>query len=222
MSNSSHAKVCFAVTTKMETTTFPQPSNALSVLLLGAGGREHALAYKLAQSSRVARVYVCPGNGGTAMMGGKVENVALVWGGKAGFGGVVSWAGEREVDLVVPGPEQPLVDGVELAFRKGESARGLANVPDQAEERQLEYLSLARRFPPRSSKDQNPSRNLSWPVTRSPPPPSGLSPSLNTPSPCSTSNRTRSLPAGASSRPRVSPVGRACCSPKPSLKLWTP
>jgi len=102
-----------------DTATFPLPPISLSILLLGAGGREHALAYKLAQSPRVARLYVCPGNGGTAMMDGKVENVPLAWGGSAGFGGVVAWAKEREVDLVVPGPEQPLVDGVELAFRKG-------------------------------------------------------------------------------------------------------
>ena len=102
-----------------DTTTFPSPSTSLSILILGAGGREHALAFKLAQSPRVSRIYVCPGNGGTAMMGGIVENVALPWGGKMGFVEIVSWAKEKEVDLVVPGPEQPLVDGVELAFRKG-------------------------------------------------------------------------------------------------------
>ncbi len=105
-----------------EITTFPPPASSLTILLLGAGGREHAVAYKVAQSSRIAKVYVCPGNGGTAMMGGKVENVSIPWGGKAGFSGVVTWARERDIDLVVPGPEQPLVDGVELAFRKGMSA----------------------------------------------------------------------------------------------------
>ena len=105
-----------------ENTTFPPPYSSLCILILGAGGREHALAFKLAQSSRVARVYVCPGNGGTAMIGGKVENVLLPWGGTTGFASIVDWAIERTVDLVVPGPEQPLVDGVELAFRKGEHA----------------------------------------------------------------------------------------------------
>ncbi|ORY31837.1 purine nucleotide biosynthesis-related protein [Naematelia encephala] len=100
------------------TTAFPAPQSDLAILLLGAGGREHALAFKLAQSSRVAKVFVCPGNGGTEMMGGKVSNVSVAWGGKAGFTGVAAWAVEQGVDLVVPGPEQPLVDGVELVFRK--------------------------------------------------------------------------------------------------------
>jgi phosphoribosylamine--glycine ligase/phosphoribosylformylglycinamidine cyclo-ligase len=54
-------------------TVFPSPATSLVVLLLGAGGREHALAYKLAQSARVSKILVCPGNGGTALMGGKVS-----------------------------------------------------------------------------------------------------------------------------------------------------
>jgi len=107
-----------------EATTFPAPSSDLRILLLGAGGREHALAYKLAQSSRVAKIYVVPGNGGTAMMGGKVENVVLPWGGKHGYSEVVSFAAAQKVDLAVPGPEQPLVDGVEGLFRRGKSSLG--------------------------------------------------------------------------------------------------
>ncbi|WVQ84956.1 phosphoribosylamine-glycine ligase [Cryptococcus sp. DSM 104549] len=101
-----------------ELTAFPSPRANLSVLLLGAGGREHALAFKLAQSSRVARIVVCPGNGGTALMGGKVSNLALPWGAPPAFASIVDWAAKEHIDLVVPGPEQPLVDGVEGAFRK--------------------------------------------------------------------------------------------------------
>ncbi|KAL7418516.1 Bifunctional purine biosynthetic protein ADE5,7 [Cryptotrichosporon argae] len=101
-----------------EATTFPAPATDLVVLLLGAGGREHALAFKLAQSARVKRVLVAPGNGGTALMGGKVGNVQVAWGGSAGYVGVTAWAQANAVDFVVPGPEQPLVDGAELAFRK--------------------------------------------------------------------------------------------------------
>lgn len=105
-----------------EPTTFPRPSADLSVLLLGAGGREHALAFKLAQSPRVARVFVAPGNAGTALIGGgKVKNVDVPYGGSAGYEGAAAWAKEQGVDLVVPGPEQPLVDGAEAVFRKGES-----------------------------------------------------------------------------------------------------
>lgn len=101
-----------------EITAFPQPKSDLNVLLLGAGGREHALAFKLAQSSRVARIVVCPGNGGTALMGGKVSNLALPWGAPPAFGSILEWAKKENIDLVVPGPEQPLVDGVEGAFKK--------------------------------------------------------------------------------------------------------
>ena len=102
-----------------EITTFPHPRSHLSILVLGAGGREHALSYKLAQSPRVDNVFVAPGNGGTALMGGKVQNVTIPWGGAKGYGSVVSWALENKIDLVVPGPEQPLVEGVELDLRKG-------------------------------------------------------------------------------------------------------
>lgn len=105
-----------------EPTTFPAPKSDLTVLLLGSGGREHALAFKLAQSPRVKRVLIAPGNGGTAKLGGKIENVNAPWGGKDGYEGVVKFAQDHNVDLVVPGPEQPLVDGAEREFRKGESS----------------------------------------------------------------------------------------------------
>jgi hypothetical protein len=55
-------------------------------------------------------------------MGGKVCNVDVEWG--RGFEGLVAWARENEVDLLVPGPEQPLVDGVEGVFRRGELSAG--------------------------------------------------------------------------------------------------
>lgn len=101
-------------------TTFPAPASDLTVLLLGAGGREHALAFKLAQSPRVKRVLIAPGNAGTALIGGKAKNVEVAWGGKAGYEAIVKYAQDEKVDLVVPGPEQPLVDGAEAVFRKGE------------------------------------------------------------------------------------------------------
>jgi phosphoribosylamine--glycine ligase/phosphoribosylformylglycinamidine cyclo-ligase len=103
-----------------EPTSFPAPKSDLTVLVLGSGGREHALAFKLAQSPRVKTILIAPGNGGTALIGGKCKNVSVPWGGKAGYAGAAKYAQEQGVDLVVPGPEQPLVDGAEAEFRKGE------------------------------------------------------------------------------------------------------
>ena len=87
-------------------------SDALTVLVVGGGGREHALAWKLAQSARVARVLVAPGNAGTGREPG-VENVAV---GAQDIEGLVGLAHERAVDLTVVGPEAPLVAGIADRF----------------------------------------------------------------------------------------------------------
>ncbi|KAK7219945.1 hypothetical protein V2G26_007948 [Clonostachys chloroleuca] len=86
----------------------------LRILLIGNGGREHALAWKLSQSSRVKAIYAVPGNGGTATCP-KVSNISSV--SASDFSGLVSFAQSNGVNLVVPGPEAPLVDGVEGFFR---------------------------------------------------------------------------------------------------------
>ena len=83
----------------------------MNVLVIGSGGREHALAWKLAQSSRVSRVYVAPGNAGTAREPG-VVNVPVT-----GVPGLVAFAREKSIDLTVVGPEAPLAAGVVDAFR---------------------------------------------------------------------------------------------------------
>ena len=85
---------------------------ALTVLVVGGGGREHALAWKLAQSDRVARVLVAPGNAGTAREPG-VENVAV---GAEDVEGLLALAHGRSVDLTVVGPEAPLVAGIADRF----------------------------------------------------------------------------------------------------------
>ena len=82
---------------------------SVTVLIVGRGGREHALAWKLAQSSRVRRILVAPGNGGTATMGGKVANVAID---EFDFAGLVAYARREQVGLVVVGPEAPLAAGL--------------------------------------------------------------------------------------------------------------
>lgn len=85
------------------------------ILVVGNGGREHALAFRLAQSASVAHVYVAPGNGGTATAGGKISNIPIGLS-PADFPALVEFAQSHNVLLVVPGPEQPLVDGITLHF----------------------------------------------------------------------------------------------------------
>ncbi len=90
----------------------------MKVLVIGGGGREHALAWKAAQSPRVEKVYVAPGNAGTAHEPG-VENLAV---GAEDVAGLVNAARELAIDLTIVGPEAPLVAGVVDAFE----AAGLA------------------------------------------------------------------------------------------------
>lgn len=85
----------------------------LKVLVIGGGGREHALAWKLAQSARVARVWVAPGNGGTAGAG-KIDNLALA---ENDFDGLIDFARREGIGLTFIGPEAPLAGGVVDAFQ---------------------------------------------------------------------------------------------------------
>ena len=78
----------------------------MKLLLLGSGGREHALAWKIAQSEKIEKLYIAPGNAGTANVG---ENVNL----KAdNFDGVAQFVIDNEINMVVVGPEDPLVKGI--------------------------------------------------------------------------------------------------------------
>ncbi|OJJ97333.1 hypothetical protein ASPACDRAFT_124276 [Aspergillus aculeatus ATCC 16872] len=87
----------------------------LRVLIVGNGGREHALAWKLSQSPRVDIVFVAPGNGGTGSgASDKIQN-ANVKGDD--YPGLVAFAQQNGVNLVVPGPEAPLVDGIQGYFQ---------------------------------------------------------------------------------------------------------
>lgn len=92
----------------------------MKLLLLGSGGREHALAWKIAQSPQVEKLYIAPGNAGTATVG---ENVSI----KADdFEGIKQFVLEHGVDMVVVGPEDPLVKGVYDFFKNDEQ---LTSIP---------------------------------------------------------------------------------------------
>jgi len=84
----------------------------MKVLVVGGGGREHALAWKLAQSPKVQVVYVAPGNGGTAL-DNRLENVSIT-----GNAELRAWAVANKVELTVVGPEGPLAAGVVDEFRR--------------------------------------------------------------------------------------------------------
>ena len=85
----------------------------MKVLIIGSGGREHALAWKAAQSESVTQVFVAPGNAGTAIEP-KLENVALD---VLDFDGLVAFAKSNEIGLTIVGPEAPLVEGIVDRFR---------------------------------------------------------------------------------------------------------
>ena len=90
------------------------------ILLLGSGGREHALAWKIAQSPKVEKLYIAPGNAGTALAG---ENVAM----KADdFEGIRSFVLANAITMVVVGPEDPLVKGIYDYFKADTE---LASIP---------------------------------------------------------------------------------------------
>ena len=78
----------------------------MKILLLGSGGREHALAWKIAQSSKVEQLFIAPGNAGTAAVGTNV-NIAAT-----DFDALADFVVQQHVDMVVVGPEDPLVKGI--------------------------------------------------------------------------------------------------------------
>ncbi len=86
----------------------------MKVLIIGNGGREHALAWKTAESTQVEKIFVAPGNAGTATEN-KVENVDI---GVTDVAGLVAFAKQQNIDLTIVGPEAPLVIGVVDAFEK--------------------------------------------------------------------------------------------------------
>lgn len=91
----------------------------MKILLLGSGGREHALAWKIAQSDKCEKLYIAPGNAGTATVG---ENVPI---GIDDFDKQKDFVVNYDVDMVVVGPEAPLVKGVYDAFKKDDRTKSI-------------------------------------------------------------------------------------------------
>ena len=104
----------------------------MKVLVVGGGGREHALAIGLSESNSVDSIHTCPGNAGTSMVGIN-HNVSAT-----DVDGVVALASELSVDLVVVGPEAPLVAGLSDSLRE----KGIPSFGPHSEGAELEGSKL--------------------------------------------------------------------------------
>lgn len=98
----------------------------MNVLVIGSGGREHALAWKIAQSDKVNNLYIAPGNAGTCSVG---ENVNIDI---SDFQSIKTVVLKNNINLVVVGPEQPLVDGIVDYFKQDNELKNVKIIgPDK-------------------------------------------------------------------------------------------
>lgn len=104
----------------------------MKILLLGSGGREHAMAWKIAQSSKVEQLFIAPGNAGTSQVG---TNIAI---GVNDFAGQKAFVLEQGVDIVVVGPEDPLVNGVKDFYANDPELKHISVVGPSQQGAQLE------------------------------------------------------------------------------------
>jgi len=104
----------------------------MKILLLGSGGREHALAWKIAQSSRVKKLYIAPGNAGTNAAG---ENVNMK---ATDFPAIKAFVLEKGIDMIVVGPEDPLVQGIFDYFKADAATTHIAVIGPTAKGAMLE------------------------------------------------------------------------------------
>ncbi|GGB07714.1 phosphoribosylamine--glycine ligase [Puia dinghuensis] len=104
----------------------------MHILLLGSGGREHALAWKLVQSSQCTRLYVAPGNAGTARCGINIDLSPL------DFEGIKKFCLREDIGMVVVGPEEPLVKGIVDFFAGDAALRKIPVIGPSAKGAQLE------------------------------------------------------------------------------------
>lgn len=104
----------------------------MNVLLLGSGGREHAFAWKMRQSKELNKLFIAPGNAGTAAIG---TNIPL---GVTDFGSIKKFSLENDIDMLVVGPEDPLVQGIYDYFQKDEDLCHIAVIGPSKRGAQLE------------------------------------------------------------------------------------
>ena len=104
----------------------------MKILLLGAGGREHALAWKLTQSPKCSKLFIAPGNGGTSQCG---QNVAI---NITDFDAIGRFCLQEQVEMVIVGPEEPLVKGIVDYFKADEKLQQVMIIGPSLHAAQLE------------------------------------------------------------------------------------
>ncbi len=113
----------------------------MKILLLGSGGREHALAWKIAQSAKVEKLFIAPGNAGTSQVG---ENIPLS---VCDFDAIAKFVLDNGISMVVVGPEDPLVKGIYDYFKGNEQLKNIAVIAPSRDAAQLEgSKSFAKDF----------------------------------------------------------------------------
>src|ERR1700682_406411 len=104
----------------------------MNILLLGSGGREHALAWKICQSKLCSKLFIAPGNAGTAACG---TNVDLL---PTDFEGIRKLCLQQKINMVMVGPEEPLVNGIVDFFEADKTLKQIPVIGPSAEGAQLE------------------------------------------------------------------------------------
>ena len=118
----------------------------MKILLLGSGGREHALAWKIAQSPKVEKLFIAPGNAGTKEVG---ENVAIS---VCDFDAIAAFVLDNGINMVVVGPEDPLVKGIYDYFKADSRLQHVAVIGPSKDAAELEgSKSFAKDFMQRHS-----------------------------------------------------------------------
>ena len=110
----------------------------MKLLLLGSGGREHALAWKICKSSQLEKLYVAPGNAGTSEI---AENIAMDIN---DFKAVGDFCVQHQIEVVVVGPEQPLVNGIHDYF---EETKKLSHITVIGPKKEGAIIEEAKIFP---------------------------------------------------------------------------
>src|SRR4249919_3197158 len=104
----------------------------MNILIIGSGGREHAMAWKISQSSHCSKLFIAPGNGGTAACGSNVDIAP------SDFESIRRLCTGQKIEMVIVGPEEPLVKGIVDFFAADKSLKNIPVIGPSAQAAQLE------------------------------------------------------------------------------------